>query len=179
MEVGPLGLAVWFAPMTIAGCFLAIFKGFFLHAVSSTIVLTLTACAAVVAPLLLAVAPLEASYWAYFFPAMLCAAITLDLIFHVFYALLATALPSSDRSLTGTLANALAQSSIALMLAVGATVEMLTGHQGKIQSYKNVFWLGTACGSVTLLIFVLFARIERVVYPFLIKWIMSIRGRQP
>jgi hypothetical protein len=179
MEIGPLELVVWFAPMTIAGCFLAIFKGFFLHAVSSTIVLTLTACAAVVAPLLLALAPLEASYWAYFFPAMLCAAITLDLIFHVFYALLTTALPPPDRSLVGTLANALAQSSIALLLGVAAMVEMLTEHQGKIQSYKNVFWLGTACGSVALLIFVLSARIERAIYLSLIKWIIWVQRRQP
>jgi hypothetical protein len=146
-----------------------------LHIVSGTIMLILTACAAVIAPLLLALAPLEASYWAYFFPAMLCAAITLDMIFHVFSALLATTLPASDRRLTGTLANALAQSSIALLVGAAAMVETSTEHQGKAQSYKNVFWLATACGSIALLIFVLFARIEKAICLSLIKWTVWIQ----
>jgi len=179
MEVGPLQLVGWFAPMTIAGCFLAICKGLFLHVVSNTIVLILTACAAVVAPLLFALAPLEASYWAYVFPAMLCAAIALDLIFHVFFELLATTLPTSERSLTGTLTNALAQSSIALLLGAAAMVETLTVYQGKAQSYKNVFWLGTACGSIALLIFMVSARMEEAIYLSLIRWIPCVRKPRP
>jgi hypothetical protein len=179
MEVGPLQLVLWFAPMSIAGCFLPVFRGLLLHVVSGTVALILTACAAVIAPLLFALAPLEASYWAYLFPAMLCAAITLDLIFYVFSALLATSLPASDRRLSGTLANALAQSGIALLVGAAATVEAFTEHQGKAQSYKNVFWLATACGSIALLIFVLFARIEKAICLSLIKWIVWVQRHYP
>jgi hypothetical protein len=71
MEVGPLQLVLWFAPMTIAGCFLPVLKGLFLHVVSSTVMMIMTACAAVIAPLLFALAPPEANYWAYIFPAIL------------------------------------------------------------------------------------------------------------
>jgi hypothetical protein len=179
MEVGPLQLVLWFAPMTIAGCFLPVLKGLFLHVVSSTVMMIMTACAAVIAPLLFALAPPEANYWAYIFPAMLCAAITFDLIFHVFSALLATTLPASGRSLAGTLTNALAQSSVALFVGAAAMVETFTEHQGKVQSYKNVFWLATACASIALFIFVLFARIEKAICLSVIKWIIWIQRPYP
>jgi len=171
MEVEPLRLVLWLAPMTITGSLLPVFKCLLLRTASGTVMLILTACIAVIAPLLLALAPLGASYWAYFFPVMLCAPITLDLVFHVTSALLATTLPASDRKLTGTLANALAQSSIALIYGAAAMVEAFTEHQGKVQGYKNVFWLATACGSTALFIFVLLARIEKPSCCSLIKWI--------
>ena len=171
MEVGPLQLVLWFAPMTIAGCFLPVLKGLFLHVVSSTVIMILTACAAVIAPLLFALAPPEANYWAYIFPAMLCAAITFDLIFYVFSGLLATTLLASGRSFAGTLTNALAQSSVALFVGAAAMVETFTEHRGKVQSYKYVFWLATACGSTALFIFVLFARLEKAISLLVVKWI--------
>lgn len=132
-----------------------------MHLVSGNVILFITGIAIITASLLFALAPIDASYWIWIFPAMICATLSIDLVFSVANVFLSTTLPSSMQGLAGGLANTLVQLSIAVSLGVADVVVTSTSSQGEAQSYKNVFWLMLACGSSALLIFVLFVRLGK------------------
>lgn len=62
-------LVAWFTPMAAGGCIIAVVGGFVLHLVPGTIMVLFSGVAWIIAPLLFAIAPQGAVYWAYTFPA--------------------------------------------------------------------------------------------------------------
>ena len=64
-----------FAPMALGGFILGITGEFVLHLLPGTVFLTVAGLGWIVAPVLFAVAPAGANYWAYIFPSMICATI--------------------------------------------------------------------------------------------------------
>jgi len=132
-----------------------------MQAVAGTAILILTAFAIMAASLLFALAPAGPKYWAYLYPAMLCATLGIGLMFNVANVFLTTTLPKSRQGPAGTLANALNQLSIAFLLGIANVVATYTRNQGELQAYKNVFWLEFTCGAVTLVIFACFVRIYK------------------
>lgn len=147
--------------MAIGGCILTLLSGWLIQVVVGTAILILTAFAIMAASLLFALAPTEAIYWAYLFPAMLCATLAIGLIFNVANVFLTTTLPKSRQGPAGALANALVQLSIAFLLGIADIVATYTRNQGEMQAYKNVFWLEFTCGAITLVIFACFVRIDK------------------
>lgn len=138
---------------------LSILGGLLLHKIPGTILLFVTCIAIILASLLFAIMPPGAIYWAYVFPAMLCATIAIDLIFNVANIFLSTQLPSHQQGLAGALANVLLQLSIALLLGFADIVSSSTSSQGLRQSYRNAFWFELACGCMALAIFIAFVRV--------------------
>lgn len=154
-------LVLWFAPMVIGGCILTVLSGWVMQVVAGTALLILTAFSIMAASLLFALAPMEANYWIYLFPAMLCATPGIGLINNVANVFLTTTLPESRQGPAGTLANALVQLSLTFLLGIANVVATYTRNQGELQAYKNVFWLEFTCGAVTLVIFACFVRIDK------------------
>lgn len=72
-----------FTPMALGGCIISTVGGMVLHRIPGTSIIILAGAAWIVAPLLFAVAPSAANYWAYTFPSMICATIAIDLTFTV------------------------------------------------------------------------------------------------
>lgn len=149
--------------MGLGGVVLSIIGGLILHKMPGTILLFITCIAIILASLLFAIMPQNAIYWAYIFPAMLCATIAIDLVFNVATIFFSTQLPSHQQGLAGALANVLLQLSIALLLGFADIVVSQTTYQGLKQSYKNAFWFELACGSMALMIFAAFVRIPSAV----------------
>ncbi|KAK5132939.1 hypothetical protein LTR08_008387 [Meristemomyces frigidus] len=163
MHVPPMLLVAWYIPFAVGGCTLASLGGLVLHRVPGTVMMALTGVAIIISSLLFALVPLHANspYWAWVFPAMICATIAIDLIFNVANIFLSTALPARQQGLAGALSNVLLQLSIALLLGFADIVVSRTAHQGERQSYKNAFWLELACGGAALVIFMAFVRIDK------------------
>ena len=152
MGVDSMQLVAWYVPMGLGGCFLAVIGGYVLHMISGTLILILTGAAIIVASLLLALAPQHASYWAWILPAMICATVSIDLVFNMANVFLSTALPARQQGLAGALGNVLFQLSISILLGVAGVVVRYTSHQGQGESYKNAFWFQFACGAAMLVV---------------------------
>lgn len=83
MAGSPLQLTAWYTPTAVGGLVIATLGGFFLHMINGTILLLISGVAFIIAPLLFAIMPVGASYWAYTFPAMICTTVAIDIMFNV------------------------------------------------------------------------------------------------
>ncbi|KAK5121039.1 hypothetical protein LTR85_005823 [Meristemomyces frigidus] len=160
MHVPPMLVVAWYVPAAVGGCLLASLGGLILHRIPGTIMMAITGIAIIIDSLLWALIPLHASYWAWVFPAMICATIAIDLIFNVANIFFSTALPARQQGLAGALSNVILQLSIALLLGFADIVATATADRGQRQSYKNAFWFSLACGAAALVIFTTFVRID-------------------
>lgn len=154
-------IVAWYVPMVVGGCMLAGLGAVILHRLPGTVMMVVTGLAIVIDSLLFALAPLDAGYWAWVFPAMVCATLATDLIFSVANIFFSTVLPTRRQGLAGALANVVPNLGIAILLGFADVVAIATRGQGEKQSYKNVFWFELACGGAALVLFVGFVRIDR------------------
>ena len=160
MGANPMQLVAWWTPMALGGCIVATVGGFVLHLIPGTIMIILACLAWIVSPLLFALAPVGANYWAWVFPAMVCATLALDTTFNVTNIFITTSMPSRRQGLAGALINSLLQLSIAVALGIADNVSSRTAHQGRKQSLKNAFWAELALAIVALIIFAGFVKLH-------------------
>lgn len=83
--------------MALGGCIISTVGGVVLHRISGTFIIILAGAAWIISPLLFAVAPRAANYWAYTFPSMICATIAIDLTFTVTNIFVSIYLSSCER----------------------------------------------------------------------------------
>lgn len=154
-------IVAYYTPMALGGILLATLGGLLLHRIPGTALLAITALAIITGSLLFALIPSnhQPNYWAWIFPAMLCATIAVDLVFNVANIFFSTALPARQQGLAGALSNVLLQLSLALLLGLADVVVSRTAGQGEAQSYKNAFWFELGCGGAALVVFMGFVRI--------------------
>ena len=111
--------------------------------------------------LLFALIPDGANYWAWVFPAMWCSTIAIDLIFGAVSVFFSTSVPSHQQGIAGAVSNAILQLAITLGLGFADVVVSETmPAQGRQQAYKNAFWLELALGAMSMVVFMVFVRIE-------------------
>jgi MFS family permease len=161
MGIGPMQMLAWFTPMAGGGCLLALVGGRLMHVVSGTIVLILTSIAVVISSALFICVPRDPSYWAWIFPAMVCATIAIDLVYSVVNVFLSSNLPEHQQGLAGSLAHALVQFSGALFLALAKFIMTSTSSKGDAKDYTNVFWLQFFSGIAAFMIFSIFVRVDK------------------
>ncbi|KAH8799313.1 MFS multidrug transporter-like protein [Xylogone sp. PMI_703] len=89
-----LEVVAWYAPMAVGGCVISIFSGYILHLLPGS-------CAWITAPLLFAIAPIDATYWSYIFPSMLCATIGIDITFNICNVYMTTSTPHDRQGFSG------------------------------------------------------------------------------
>jgi MFS family permease len=153
--------AAWFAPMAGGGLILAIVGGFILHLLPGTILMIVSALGNLACVLLFAIIPEQPNFWAYTFPAMICATIGVDIAFNVSNVFITTQTPSKQQGLAGALINSALFLGISFFLGVADIAVSQTSHLGLKQSYKFAFWFGTGCAGIALLLLVFFVRIDR------------------
>jgi MFS family permease len=78
MGISPLQVVAWYVPMALGGCIISTFGGFVLHLLPGTILIIIAGASWIIAPLLFAIAPQGANYWAYIFPSMICATVGIE-----------------------------------------------------------------------------------------------------
>ncbi|KAJ8064865.1 hypothetical protein OCU04_007174 [Sclerotinia nivalis] len=158
----PLQLVAWYAPMALGGCIISTVGGFVLHLLPGTALVITAGVAWIVAPLLFAIAPAGVNYWAYIFPAMICATIGIDITFTVANIFFTTSLSESQQGLAGSMVMLILHLGIAVCLGFSDIINTYTlDRLGLRQSYHAVFWFEVACAGVSLIIMALFVKIKR------------------
>lgn len=147
--------------MAVGGIIIATAGGFVLHILPGTVLVIISGIAWIIAPLLFALAPLGANYWAYTFPAMICATIAIDVTFNVSNIFISTSFPLARQGLAGALSTSVLELGVALFLGLGDLVVTETKGQGLRRSYKNVFWFEVGVASVALVLLVGFVKIDK------------------
>ena len=149
--------------MVIGGIFLSTTGGFLLHLIPNTMLLIFSGVAWVGAGLLFALAPPGANYWAFTFPAMICATLGIDITFNVANIFITTNMVEERQGLAGSLSNSVLQLGIALLLGFAdlAQTEVQKKGAGLRESYKAVFWFMVACAGLALVIMAGFVRVKK------------------
>jgi MFS family permease len=162
MGASPLQVAAWYVPMALGGCIIATFGGFILHLLHGTLLIIIAGTSWIIAPLLFAIAPEGANYWAYIFPSMICATIGIDITFTVANIFITTSLPRKQQGLAGGVIMLLLHLGIAVTLGFADIVNTYTVDTlGEKKSYQAVFWFEVACAAAALVIMILFVKIKK------------------
>ncbi|KAB8296009.1 hypothetical protein EYC80_008822 [Monilinia laxa] len=162
MGASSLQLVAWFIPLAVGGCLIGTFGGFILHLVPGTALIIFSGICWIIAPLLFALAPIHASFWAWVFTAMTCATLGIDITFNVTTIFITTSLPSSQQGLAGALINSIMQFAIAVCLGISQIVsDWAEDKSGSLRDgYKAVFWFEVICASIALCILIPFCKID-------------------
>jgi MFS family permease len=147
--------------MAAGGLILATVGGLILHLLPGTILMVLSGLGYVMSVLLFAIIPDRPSYWAYVFPAMICATLGVDVAFNVSNVFITTQTPSKRQGLAGALINSTLFIGISFFLGVADIAAAQTSHLGLKPSYKVAFWFATGCAGFALLLLLLFVRIDK------------------
>lgn len=148
--------------MAAGGVILATIGGFTLHHLPGKLLLLVSGAGYLVSMLLFAIIPDDPVYWAYVFPAMICATVGVDIGYSVSNIFITTSLPQNRQGVAGAIINTIVFAGISFFLGladlvVAKTEEMGRGTRG---SYKAAFWFGVACSGVAILL-LLFVRVGK------------------
>jgi len=153
--------AAWFTPMCVGGLILTTIGGLILHLLPGRILLLISGTAYILSVLLFAILPIEFNYWAYIFPAMVCATLGIDITYNVSNIFITTSMPKAKQGLAGAFMNSLLFLGIAVFLSFADLAVSETEERGKRESYKIAFWLATALSIAGLMIMFLGVNIGR------------------
>lgn len=154
LKKSPLITAVYFAPWAAGGLVLATTSGLILHMLSGKVLIIISGISKVIAVLLFALIPDDPNYWAWIFPAMLCEAACVDVLWTVSNVFLTTSLPKNRQGLAGALISVMLFLGGAFFLAIADVAKeqfVLNGLDLKHQ-YKSVFWIGVGLAGLALVI---------------------------
>lgn len=157
----PILTAAWFAPMAVGGLILVTLGGLVLHLLPGRMLLLLSGTAYILSALLFAILPVEFNYWAYVFPAMICATLGIDITYNVSNIFITTSMPKTRQGLAGAFMNSLLFLGIAVFLSFADLAVSETEERGKRESYKIAFWLATALSGAGLIIMFLGVKIGK------------------
>lgn len=158
---GPLLTAAWFTPMCVGGLILATVGGLILHLLPGRILLLISGTAYILSSLLFAILPVSFNYWAYIFPAMICATLGIDITYNVSNIFITTSMPKARQGLAGAFMNSLLFLGIAFFLAFADLAVNETEGRGQRESYKVAFWLATALAGAGLIVMFLGVKIGK------------------
>lgn len=157
----PLLTAAWFTPMGLGGLVLATIGGLVLHLLSGRILLLISGTAYILCALLFAILPQNFNYWAYVFPAMICATLGIDITYNISNIFITTSLPKARQGLAGSFMNSLLFLGIAVFLSFADLAVGETKGLGQRASYKVAFWLATGLAGVGLIVMFLGVKIGK------------------
>jgi MFS family permease len=157
----PLLTAAWFVPMCVGGLILATIGGLILHLLPGRILLLISGAAYILSALLFAILPETFNYWAYIFPAMICATLGIDITYNVSNIFITTSMPKARQGLAGAFMNSLLFLGIAFFLSFADLAVSETEDKGQRESYKIAFWLATALASAGLIVMFLGVQIGK------------------
>ncbi|KAK2747286.1 hypothetical protein FQN57_002184 [Myotisia sp. PD_48] len=145
-----LGASIRFIPMVISGALTNIATGLLVNRVSADILCLLAAIASAIAPLLMAVASPDWSYWTAAFIGCTLIPISADTLFTVSNLVITSTFPPKTHGLAGGVFNTISQIGMSVGLAVTAVVSNVVSeneaqHSDKktslLKGYQATFWV--------------------------------------
>lgn len=133
--------------------------GLVLHRLPGTVLLILSASGFLISVLLFALIPDDPNYWAWIFPAMVCATIGVDISYNVSGIFLTTSVPKHQQGLAGACINGLVFLGMSFFLGWTDFAVLSSNKSTPAESYKVAFWFGVGCACTVIVITLLFIRI--------------------
>ncbi|KAF2182100.1 MFS general substrate transporter [Zopfia rhizophila CBS 207.26] len=161
LHATPLQTSAWFAPMCVGGLILATIGGLILHLLPGTILLVLSGACYILSMLLFAIIPHNPNYWAYIFPAMICATSGIDITYNVTNIFMTTSMPKARQGLAGALINSVLFLGISFFLGMADLAVTQTADRGRRESYKVAFWFAVGCAGFALVVMFLGVKIGK------------------
>lgn len=152
LHKSPLTTAMWYIPMIVGGLAIGVVGGFTLHFLPGRVLLVISSLANTVCMLLFALMPEGANYWAWVFPAMVCATVGVDVTFTVSNVFITTNIPTHIQGLAGALINSVFFLSVSFFLGTANIIVAKTADLGLRESYRAAFWLSFGVALVSFLI---------------------------
>jgi hypothetical protein len=154
--MSPLLTAVWFAPMAGGGIILATFGGLVMHVLPGQVLLIISGMGGVAQMLLFALIPEHVdskTFWAFVFPAMIGATVSIDIMYNVSNVYITTNVPRHRQGVAGAVIFSLVFLGTSFFLGVADVAVAETRWKGTEESYRIAFWFGTAVAGVALTLF--------------------------
>lgn len=150
--------------MAIGGILTSYVSSTILHRLPNTWLLFTSGTCWIISPLLFALAPDNANYWAYVFPAMICATIGIDITFNVANIYVTTNVRRREQGLAGAVLMWLMHAGIAVCLGWADVVDTYSLKSGKVdqkESWKRVFYLEVCFATLALVIMIMGVRVKK------------------
>ncbi|RSL46407.1 hypothetical protein CEP54_013874 [Fusarium duplospermum] len=154
LHVSPLLTAVWYIPMIVGGLIIGTVGGFTLHHLPGRVLLVISGASFLACVLFFALMPEDPNYWAFIFPAMICATVGIDITYTVSNIFITNNLPGYRQGLAGALINSLLFLGISFFLGIADIVVGETEHLGLRKSYQAAFWLAVGLTGCALVLYV-------------------------
>jgi len=163
LHLSPLLIVAWYVPFGLGGLILPALAGFFLHAISGTLLLVISAAGWVAAPLLISFTNPDTLYWRLPFPAMICGTIGIDITYNISNIWITTAFVEAQQGLAGALINTVLFLGNSFFLGWADVIQSNMLARGKTlqESYKITLWFAAGCAAVPLSLFLCFVRVGR------------------
>lgn len=149
---------------------IAVVGGAILHRLPGTMLLILAGTGFTGSSLLFALIPEDnPNYWAWVFPAMVCATLGVDIAFNVSGIFITTSIPRDQQGVAGACINGLVFLGMSFFLGwADFAVNSTSGNKSPSsaadksgENFKVAFYLGIACGGAVILLVLGFIRIGR------------------
>jgi MFS family permease len=155
--LSPLLATAWFCPVAISGPSAAILTGFLLRRLGPAPVMTLALCAFTTGMALVMTSPLEQTYWAQIFVAVVVMPFGMDMSFPAATLILSDAVKREHQGVAASLVNTVVNYSISLALGFAGTVEVHQNRGGEtvadtLHGYRAAMWLGESLAAAGVLV---------------------------
>ncbi|KAI2606812.1 major facilitator superfamily domain-containing protein [Hypoxylon fragiforme] len=159
----PLQISAWFSPIPASGFAASITTGIILGKVRSSIVMVMSMTFFLVGVILIAVAPVDQTYWAQTFVCSLIIPWGMDMSFPAGTIIMSASLPKKHQGVAASLINTVVNYSVSLGLGFAGTVELQVDHGGLteqddlLRGYRGALYLGIGLAALGLAISLVFA----------------------
>ena len=158
--ISPIQASLRFLPMVVTGTIANLSSGYLVSRVNSFILALGGSLLTLSAPILMANADLDSSYWTYIFPSLCLLPIAADVLFTISNLAITGIFPAKTQALAGGMFNTVAQLGNAVGLAVSSVVasavtksKLKSSPTAKLDGYQASFYLCfAACVTSCLII---------------------------
>jgi MFS family permease len=154
-HASPLLTSAYFVPTSISGLIAALTTGIILHRVPASFVMLIAMLAFMVGTILVATAPINQTYWAQIFVAIVIMPWGMDMSFPAGTILLSNRMKREEQGVAASLVNTVVNYSISIGLGMAGTIEGRvggTGEEGLLRGYRGALYFGIGISGLGVLI---------------------------
>ncbi|KAH0428188.1 efflux pump antibiotic resistance protein [Colletotrichum camelliae] len=155
--------AATYAPLAVGGAGAALLSAKVVRHLAAQYILAIGSTATLVSLLLVATMPVQQTYWAQAFPAILLRSLGPDFVFTASQLIASGTVRRDQRGLAGSLIGTILSYGLATGLGFAGTVEHYTNDHGRdlVRGFRNGLYLGIGMAGVATVLALAFVRIPR------------------
>ncbi|CAF1393272.1 unnamed protein product [Didymodactylos carnosus] len=164
-NTSPLLVAAMFFPIIPAGLTATLLVSQLYHRVAGHYLLMASMVFFCVGNILVATAPVDQTYWAQTFVALILTPFGMDISFPAASLIVSNSMPLSQQGVAASMINAVINLSVSLGLGIAGTVESQINKSGRdvLRGYRSALYAGIGLSGLGIIVALLFCRVPAVV----------------